>query len=189
MRKLWLVIAGVFLAVALAPTAAFAKEGVKATLLTDIPLRALPGERLHLAWTLAATDGGKTQPFGANGVFVRLRSASWSGSELGFAPSAAHADGRYAAMVVVPDGGIGDVEIGLRGWTSGPSGIHFSDVIFPITNDPLPGRLRVAASTSSGSSKTWPVILLAVAAFAACSLALIATRWRTRVARAAANGR
>jgi hypothetical protein len=183
MRKLLPAItAGMLALVVMAPWA-FAKEGVKATLLTNPPLSPIPGERLHLAWTLASVQDGKSHPFGANGVFVRLRSAAGEEPEIGFATTAAHADGRYAAMVVVPEGGIGDVEIGLRGWSSGPSGTHVSDMLFPITNDPLPGGIRIAASPSSHDSKAWLVVFLAVGGVVLGALALLAAHRRSRAAR------
>jgi hypothetical protein len=183
MRKLRLAIAVGVLALLFTPASAVAKEGVKATLLTALPLSPVPGERLHVAWTLALTEGGKAQPFGANGVFVRLRSASGADSEIGFAPTADHADGRYAAMVVVPEGGIGDVEIGLRGWSSGPTGTHVADMLFPITNDPMPGRIHIAASPSPHDSNAWLVVLVAAGAVVLGTLAALAAHLRTRPAR------
>jgi hypothetical protein len=161
---------GVALVVAL-PAAG--KEGVEATLLTRVPLDAPAGTRLHVAWTLTYLDHGRRRRFGANGVFVRLRSAAAASAETGFASG----DGDYRATVVVPKGGIGDVQIGLRGWTSGPSGTHESDALFPITNDPLPGTRRALASDTG-----WPrwivVVVSALGAFAVCGTALVARRRR-----------
>jgi hypothetical protein len=114
-----------------------AKEGVQATLTTKIPLDAGPGVRLKVAWTLASVDeDGQSLPFGASGVYVRLLSASGADAEAGFADSAT---GKYAATVVVPEGGIGDVEVGLVGWVNDASGTRRGDAFFPITNDPVPG--------------------------------------------------
>jgi hypothetical protein len=106
------------------------KEGVEATLLTKIPLDAPARTRLQVAWRLTYLDHGRRHPFGANGVFVRLTSAAGASAETGFASG----NGAYRATVAVPEGGIGDVEIGLQGWTNGAAGTRESDLVFPITN-------------------------------------------------------
>jgi hypothetical protein len=162
-------LAAAFLLVAIAALvgalSAAAKDGVRATLSTSIPLDAKPGTRLDVAWTLAsATEGGRRQPFGARGVFVRLLSASGAEPEIGDAYE--DAKGAYTARVEVPAGGIGDVEIGIHALTSnGPSAL-----LFPISNDPVPGarHLPTTASTSeAGSSRAWIVVLVAGSLFAA----------------------
>jgi hypothetical protein len=144
---------------------AVAKEGVKATLTTSIPLDAPAGTRLHVGWTLASPDGS---PFGAGGIFVRLASASGARAETAFARGDT---GGYTATVRVPEGGIGDVVIGIRGFTSGATGTHNADVLFPITNDPVPGTIRAA-----GDSNTW-IFVLVVGSL--CLLA-VALMWRFR---------
>jgi hypothetical protein len=138
------------------------KEGVKATLLTRIPLDASAGARLEVAWRLTYLDHGRRRPFGAGGVFVRLESAAGASAETGFASG----NGDYRATVVVPKGGIGDVEIGLQGWTSGPGGTRESDLLFPITNDPLPG----AAHSDAG----WPSWIVGLVAAVLGGLVLLA---------------
>ena len=67
----------------------------------------------------------------------------------GFAPVGAYSAGEYEATVVVPEGGIGDVEIGLVAWRSDAAGTRRSDALFPITNDPVPGLARVDGPASS----------------------------------------
>jgi hypothetical protein len=121
---------------------AAAKDGVKATLTSDLPLDAAPGARLRVAWTLAYVDDGRRRPFGAGGVFVRLVSASGAAAETAFSREDG---GHYTATVVVPEGGIDDVAIGLRGWVSGHVELRPSDLLFPITNDPVPGVSRIAS--------------------------------------------
>ena len=172
-----LVVAAAALVAALPATA---KEGVKATLETNIPLNAPPGTQLSVSWSLAGVDeNGRRQPFGAIGVFVRLVSASGAAATTGVAPVGAHTTGRYAATVVVPEGGIGDIEIGLQGWSTGPTGRHRADVLFPITNDPLPGAARVTAPASSRSgSMTWIFILVAGSLLMLAVLALTLVRRR-----------
>jgi hypothetical protein len=118
----------------LAPALALGKDRVEATLTTKLALDAPPVSRLRVAWTLTYSDGhGRRRPFGANGVFVRLRSATSSGATTGVAPVGVHTGGRYSAFIVVPRGGIGGVEIGLRGFVNGRPG----DLLFRIRNDPL----------------------------------------------------
>jgi hypothetical protein len=132
-----LVAAGMVALVAALPVSA--KEDVKATLATSIPLDAPPGTQLTVAWRLFSVDEhGRREPFGANGVFVRLLSTSGATATEGVAPVGAHATGEYEATVVVPEGGIRDIELGLAGWVSDAKGTRRSDLIFPITNDPIP---------------------------------------------------
>jgi hypothetical protein len=167
--------AAVVLAAALsAAVPAAAKDGVHATLTTKVPLGAAPRTKLRVGWRLAYVEHGKPHPFGASGVFVRLRSASGAAST-GFAEGDR---GTFTATVTVPEDGFGDVEIGLRGYTSGVRSGQ-GDMLFPITNDPLPGKPRVASTSSpqrsrarAETARTWLVapaaaLLLAVSAAAA----------------------
>jgi hypothetical protein len=161
-------------AVLAAALPAAGKEGVKATLRTAIPVGAPSGTRLEVSWTLAGVDdNGRRYPFGANGVFVRLVSASGAAATTGYAPAGDYENGRYRATVAVPEGGIADVRIGLRGFSSGATGYRQADMLFPITNDPMPGAARVVRS-EGGVSTTWIVVLAGLAA--ACVLLAIASR-------------
>jgi hypothetical protein len=112
-----------------------AKEGVKATLRTHVPVDARAGAKLRVAWTLAYRDEqGRRHPFDGEGIFVRLLSASGASAKIAFAHGTT---GRYAATVRVPTGGMRAIQIGIRGWSSGAGGTHRSDALFPITNDPF----------------------------------------------------
>jgi hypothetical protein len=147
---------------------ATAKEGVRAQLMTRIPLDAPAGTRLEVRWRLFSVgDRDQREPFGANGVFVRLLSRSGADPEEGLAPDGAYATGEYEALVTVPEGGIGDVVIGLMGWSSGAGGTHRGDLIFPIANDPVAGRPARASSQASDGpqrdSRTWLIELLVAA--------------------------
>ena len=191
MRHVIVCLAAAAIAAAAAALPAAAKEGVEATLVTRIPLDAKPGTELQVAWRLGYARGQERgRPFGANGVFVRLVSASGARPETGFAPSGAYTRGEYAARVVVPEGGIGDVEIGLLSWTSDAAGTRRGDLLFPITNDPVPARARVASPpaepTASASSDDRPTAWIVAAGLAVliamCSLgvAVAARRRRAR---------
>jgi hypothetical protein len=125
------------------------KEGVEATLTTAFPLDAPAGSTLTVGWTLTHPDeqGGR-QPFDAGEVFVRLRGTADDAVETGWAAGQA---GNYVATVRVPRGGIGAVEIGLRGYVNGTTP---SDAAFPITNDPLSGGSRPSSSPRTGAPET-----------------------------------
>ena len=134
---------------------ALAKEGIKARLTAPLNMDASPGEKITVNWTLSMTDDqGNEHPFNAMGVFVRLESASAGTPTMGFAAAAAHPDGRYAAQVAVPQGGIGGVQIGLRG---------SSDIIFPLVNDPFAVRASATVTASKQTTSVgWTTILVAV---------------------------
>jgi hypothetical protein len=193
--SLSLLVTAIVFGVAALPAAG--KEAVKATLATNVPLDAEPGTRLSVAWTLSYAEGDRRRhPFGANGVFVRLLSASGARAETGFAPAGAYASGEYAASVVVPEGGIGDVEIGLRGWTSGAGGTRRSDFLFPITNDPVPGSARVASPPSEqavseradGGSTDWIFVVGLASLLAMCALAVVVARRAMQTTRSRLTG-
>lgn len=169
LRALALVLAGMGAAALIAAPPASAKEDVKATLITAIPLDAPAGTQLKLAWRLFYVDeNGERKPFGANGVFVRLLSASAAASEEGVAPVGAYDTGKYEATVVVPEGGIRDIELGLMGWVSDADGTRRSDLIFPITNDPVPSPAPITSpapggpvpGTSDTTSWTWILVVI-----------------------------
>jgi hypothetical protein len=128
-------------------------------------------------WALAGADEhGRRQPFNAIGVFVRLLSASGGMSTTGFATPDAHPQGRYDAQVAVPKGGIGGVQIGLRGSSDGSA----SDALFPLENDPFATPARgVAAGQEATSGRPLPT-WLALAGVLALLGVLGAVVWRAR---------
>jgi hypothetical protein len=179
-RRLMAVLAVLAMACSLlvgARPAALGKEGVKARLLTPLRVDAAPGEQLTLVWALAGTDEqGRRQPFNAVGVFVRLLSASGGRPTIGFATPDAHPQGRYDAQVAVPNGGIGGVQIGLRGSSDGAP----SDELFPLENDPLAAPARgVAAGQEATPGWPWPTWLALAGALALLGV-LGAVVWRAR---------
>jgi hypothetical protein len=125
-------------------TLAPAKEGAQARLTTALTLAAKPDTTMRVAWTVEFPDGDHRRPFNAFGMFVRLLSRTGAPAKTALASGAAHPDGRYAAEVSVPEGGIGGIRMGLRGTT---------DIFFPLENDPFtsPGGVRcdVAALRST----------------------------------------
>jgi hypothetical protein len=180
------------LAASVVAAPALAKEDVQATLTAPLPLDAAPGDEIRVVWTLESVDDdGTRQPFGASGIYVRLFSAADGEPTIG---PATGGGGRYEATVVVPEGGIGGVQIGLQGWVSNPTGTHPSDVFFPITNNPLPpvtdttpaaaATEPAPAETSSGMSPLW-IVPLALALLAALGGAAVLVRRRRHPAAAA----
>lgn len=185
-------------AAAFAALPASGKEGVEATLKTQIPSNASSGEQLRVAWTLAHLDEqGKRQPFGAGGVYVRLFSAAGGKPTIGLSERDGGQTGFFVATVLVPEGGIGGIQIGLHGWANGEP----SDVFFPITNNPLPavtdttpaaaapaGEPEPAPSASAtsapaaqagdGRSAIWIAVLTLVLVLALSSLGVLV--WRRR---------
>jgi hypothetical protein len=182
-RRLMVVLAVLTVASSLllvAGPAALGKENVTARLLTPLRLDAAPGEKLTVVWGLGGTDEeGRRQPFNAIGVFVRLRSATGGRPTIGFATPAAHPQGRYDAQVAVPKGGIGGVQIGLRGTSDGKP----SDVLFPLENDPFAapagGAVAAQEAPSGRPVPTWLALAGALALVGVLGAVLWRTRWRT----------
>jgi hypothetical protein len=173
-RVLLLVVAAAFV---VAQTAG-AKEGVKATLTTPIDLDAKAGTRLDVAWRLWSLDQkGRRRPFGAGDVFVRLRSATGGAPREAFAAARGDA-GEYRASVTVPAGGIGAVEIGLRGFASSATGRRRADVLFPVTNGPALG-----AAPTSGTDNGWETWAATLVAAALCAAVVCAAGVVRRVRR------
>jgi hypothetical protein len=106
---------------------ALAKDGVKAELTSALPADAVPGTAIDVSWSLASPSG----PFDAMLIFVRLLDARGGKPTFALAPGSSHPGGRFHASVVVPQGGIGGVQFGVRGTT---------DVVFPLKNDPFAYR-------------------------------------------------
>jgi len=200
-RFLTALIVGALFALGATP-AAVGKEGVRAKLDTPVPLDAAAGKTITVAWTLSYIDSGGRHPFGASGVFVRLRSAS------GGRPVTAFANGRgtgpyrggvgvagaYIAHVTVPKGGIGGIKIGLRGWRiigGRKEGRRIiggrkerADAFFPIDNNPF-AKAGAAAGKPRDARGSPPAedagelltIWLAVAVALSGLGAILAVRW------------
>ena len=160
-------LAAVTLALALG-TPALAKEGVEARLRQPLPPDPAPGSVIHVAWTLTIPENGG-RPFNACGVFVQLRSGASGEPTRAYAdPSCtAHPTGEYAADVVVPQGGIGALEIGLSGTT---------DVLFPVVGVGLPATSTSVDAAGGSPRIAWPLVLGIVVAL----LTLVATARRSR---------
>src|SRR5512133_2638000 len=123
------------LVLALAVPAA-GKSGTVATLLGAPNLDARPGTQIRLAWRLSTAGAQSARGGDDERVYVRLLSATSARST--------HAYGKvrhraFVAKVRVPRGGVGDIEIRLKGWQITPGGTRRADMLIPIANDPFPG--------------------------------------------------
>jgi hypothetical protein len=124
------------LALALAAAApAAAKEGMSATLLGHPRLDAKPGTQIRVAWKLSTTSA-ESASGDDHRFYVRLLSKAGARSTHAYGKFRA---GRYVALVRVPRGGVGDIEIRLVGWRYTPGETRRADALIPIANDPLPG--------------------------------------------------
>lgn len=118
--------------------AAASKGDARAHLTRAVPLNAPAGTTIRVEWTVDVPDGrGGRARFEANDMFVRLLSAHGARSTVAFTDTV---DGRNAADVRVPSGGIGGIQVGVRGTT---------DVDFILANDPFltPGGARCDVGT------------------------------------------
>jgi hypothetical protein len=120
--------------VLVAAASAVAKEGMSATLIGQPRFDAPAGTRITIAWKLGTTSAQAARG-DDDRFYVRLISATGARST--------HAYGklrkrRYVATVRIPRGGVGDVEIRLKGWQVTPSGSRRADMLIPIANDPFP---------------------------------------------------
>jgi hypothetical protein len=126
-------------AAAITAAPALAKEEVQARLTSSVPIEASPGQKITISWRLESVDDeGRHRPFGASGVFVQLESRSEGVPSVGFASGDGGRDGDFEAVVVVPEGGIDGIAIGLGGTVSDQTGTRASYLYFPVTNSPLP---------------------------------------------------
>lgn len=110
------------------------KEGVQATVHTEIPASSEPGTRIEVQWTLASQEDKR--PFSACGVFIRILGPSGDESEA-FAPRCSASEGRYGVAVTIPSGGVAAIEIGVAGTMTYNGVSQRSDWLMPLANDPI----------------------------------------------------
>lgn len=121
-----------------------ARNWVQATLIDPIPHSAPAGSTVTVQWKLWSRDQhGKVVPFGAADLFARI--VNPARTAVTRAPARCHDgrkaiychDGRFYARIRVPSGGIGRIQVGIMGWSDGPSGRSKpAPGLFPITNYP-----------------------------------------------------
>lgn len=154
---------------ALASTAVLAKGGV-VTLDAQLPSDPQPGSDLTIGWTVGTPlENGTTAPFSAEGMFVRIVPPSGEPVE---AIGTEGPTGHYTATIVVPEGGIRDVEFGLRGESCIGGVCERSDLMFGVAEapaEPAPAVVEAAppaqepvVSQSSSESAQAPALDLPV---------------------------
>lgn len=171
--------------IALAAAPALAKEGAEAKLDTAIPRDAEPGSTIDVGWSVFSTfEDGRQEPIYGSPVYLRLVAPDGRASTEVSGTEKPSGSGHYTASVEVPAGGIGEVIVGMVGEACTSTGVcERSDIIFPLTDDPLvSGAAPVAAqaSTTPIGSQLIPIVVIGTAAAVAGALAaLILGRRRT----------
>ena len=190
-RRTSVISAIVGLAAALSLTVpALAKEGAEARLDTALPREAEPGSTIEIGWSVFAIEGEATQPISGSPVYVRLVGPDGAASEVMGTETPA-GSGHYTASIQVPAGGIAEVIVGLTGEACTAGVCQRSDMIFPLTDDPLvTGAARsveAETSTPSVSSQLVPLVAIGVAIALAGGLAATAVGRRREVRQAASR--
>ncbi len=114
LAPIWTVLAVVAaLLVVTAPVAA--KGNPQAELTTTIPRDATPGSTLAVEWDAFMLASGHRDPIMGSPIFIRLSPGGAGKPTEARGSEQPSGSGHYVAKVVVPEGGIGRVEIGLLG--------------------------------------------------------------------------
>lgn len=172
-------------ALALVAAPALGKEGAEAKLDTGIPRDAEPGSTIDVGWSVFSIFGDRTEPVVGSPVYIRLVAPGGTTSTEVMGTERPDGSGHYVASIDVPAGGIGEVIVGMVGEACYQDGTcERSDVIFPLTDDPLvtgvaPTAAVPAAAGPIGSQLLPLVAIGTVFAVAAALGALIIGRRRT----------
>jgi hypothetical protein len=143
-----------------------AKTGAEAKLDTTPQRDATPGSTIAVAWSLFQVVDDKESPFSASGVYMRLKGADGKSSTEVLGTESPVGSGHYTATIQVPDSGIAEVEVGLRGeQCTATEGCSRSDIIFPLNDDKL-----VTGSAAVAKPAPKPVAPVASAAPVATSV-------------------
>ncbi len=144
----------------------FAKEGAEAKLDTAIPRDAQPGSTIDVGWSVFYLVDGRQQPVQGSPVYIRLVSVDQTTTSEVMGTETPAGSGHYTAAIDVPAGGIGQVIVGMVGEAcSEAGGCQRSDLIFPLTDDPLvtgPAPVAPARSSSSGGGSLLPLVAVGV---------------------------
>ena len=120
------VVLGAVLALLVATTPAFAKEGVSVTLAAPISPDARPGDVVPLVFTAQAISEDGESPLYGTSIFLRLSGPTGATTEaIGVEQST---PGTYQVLIEIPPGGAVGAEFGIHG--SGPNGPV--DVVWPF---------------------------------------------------------
>jgi hypothetical protein len=143
----------VFALLALAATPALAKMDAEAKLDTPIARGSAPGSTIDVGWSVFSEFDGSQYPLYGSPVFIRLVSPDRRQVTEVFGTEAPSGSGHYTASIQVPPGGIGEVVVGLFGESCvAGEGCQRSDLIFPLTDDPLVTGVAPVASPAPVAS-------------------------------------
>lgn len=147
---------------------ALAKGPATARFVSPLPAEAPPGTTLQLEVEVAVFgEDGKAHPLEGSPVFIRLIGSAGAVSE---GAGDEVRPGAYRARVVVPDGGIAHVEVGLRGTATYPDGTsERSDWLFEIV-----GPVFAPGGAAAAPVATIPPVALGTGLAIAAVLGLIA---------------
>jgi hypothetical protein len=155
---------GITASVALA-LPSLAKEGAEAKLDTALHRDATPGSTIAVAWSLFQVVDDEESPFSSSGVYMRLTGVDGKSSTEVVGTESPIGSGHYKAIIQVPESGIGEVEVGLRGeMCTAADGCSRSDIIFPLTDDSMVTGHAPAAKAAAPIASTQPVASTPVAA-------------------------
>lgn len=165
-------IVGLVTAVSLA-LPVLAKDGAEAKLDTALPRDAQPGSTVKVGWSVFEIDGDTTQPIYGSPIYIRLVGSDGTSATEVMGTEVPAGSGHYTASIEVPKGGIGEVIVGMVGESCVQGGAcQRSDLIFPLTDDPLvsgtapvaaPGPATPATAATSIGSQLLPIIGIGVA--------------------------
>ncbi len=169
--------------IALTTAPALAKEGAEAKLDTAIPRDAGPGSTIDVGWSVFYDVDGKQEPVYGSPVYIRLVSSDRTTSTEVMGTETPAGSGHYTASIEVPRGGIGEIVVGMIGESCDANGCQRSDMIFPLTDDPLVSGAAPAVapvSTTPIGAELLPIVAIGLAVGVAGALAaLLLGRRRT----------
>jgi hypothetical protein len=151
-----------------------AKEGAEAKLDTALPRDAEPGSTVTVGWSVFEIDGDTIHPIYGSPIYIRLVGPDGTSATEVMGTEVPPGSGHYTASIEVPEGGIGEVIVGMVGESCVQGGAcQRSDLIFPLTDDPLvsggapvaapPAPATPATSATSIGSQLLPIIAIGVA--------------------------
>ena len=165
-------IVGLVAAVSLA-IPVLAKEGAEARLDTALPRDAEPGSTVKVGWSVFSVDGDQMNPIYGSPIYIRLVGLDATSATEVMGTEVPRGSGHYTASIQVPEGGIGEVIVGMVGESCVDGGAcQRSDMIFPLTDDPLasgagpvaaPAPATPATSATSIGGQLVPIIGIGVA--------------------------
>lgn len=172
-----------------APT--LAKMDAEAMLDTPIARDAAPGSMIDVGWSVFSIVGDARKPLYGSPIYIRLVSPDGRATTEVMGTESPSGSGHYTASIQVPAGGIGEVIVGLVGEACDANGCRRSDVIFPLTDDPLvtgaAPSVEAPASTAPVATLLVPIVVIGTAVAIAGALAAVVVGRRRTVGADAAG--